>query len=419
MKNNKEIESCVFYFFNEDEIKIKKQKIHKIVKTDFFIQNELTNYQKLFKIKDRKRYFYICENSSKLKITEILEDDKKIGETYLKDDDTILLEFEGRELIYFKHYLKSLTNNTLTEGNNVLTEGNNVLTEGNNVLTEGSNSYALTKYSSKKYILTIINVYKHILNSIQLLVNNNIFHNHINFGSIVIDDLDSLLTNFSFSIDYSHKNIEQYIKHFIVAYEPSYIEWPIELHILSYLLTNKLNSLSSYNIENIINEVIKNNNILNTFGGSVVSLYKSEASNYFNKYVNQSYDFILNDILQYVNTWDNYALSILFLRILIGIHKTIGIKNKFIILFMKLLVSNIHLNPLKRFSVDMTIKKFSCLLDSLETKDYKDVINGLMSSTRSTSASSARSTSTSSTSSTSCSSASSTSTSSASSTFST
>jgi hypothetical protein len=399
MKNNKELETCVFYFFNEDEFKIKKQKIHKIVKTDFFIQNELTNHQKLFKIKDRKRYFYLCENSSKLKITEILEDDNKIGETYLKDDDTILLEFEGRELIYFKHYLKSLT-------------------EGSTALTEGST--ALTGYSSKKYILTIINFYKHILNSIQLLVNNNIFHNHINFGSIVIDDLDyPLLTNFSFSIDYSHKNIEQYIKHFIVAYEPSYIEWPIELHILSYLLTNKLNSLSSYNIENIINEVIKNNNILNTFGDSVVSLYKKEASNYFNKYVNQSYDFILNDILQHVNTWDNYALSILFLRILIGIHKTIGIKNKFIILFMKLLVSNIHLNPLKRFSVIMTIKNFSCLLDSLGTKDYKDVINGLMSSTRSTGTSSARSTSTSSTSSTSCSSTSSTSTSSTSSTFST
>jgi hypothetical protein len=389
----KELETCVFYFFNEDEIKIKKIKIHKIVKIDFFIQNELANQQKLFKIKDIKRYFYLCENSSKLKITEILEDDKKIGETYLKDDDTILLEFEGRDLIYFKNYLKAL------------------------------NSNALTEYTSKRYILTIINFYKHILNSIQLLVNNNIFHNHINFGSIVIDDLDyPLLTNFYFSIDYSHKNIEQYIKHFIVAYEPSYIEWPIELHILSYLLTNKLNSLSSYNIENIINEVIKNNNILNTFGDSVVSLYKKEASNYFNKYVNQSYEFILNDILQYVNTWDNYALSILFLRILIGIHKTIGIKNKFIILFMKLLVSNIHLNPLKRLSIDMTIKKFSCLLDSLGTKDYKDVINCLMSSStssaRSTCSSSASSTSTSSTSSTSTSSTSSTSTSSTSSTFS-
>jgi hypothetical protein len=84
-------------------------------------------------------------------------------------------------------------------------------------------------------------------------------------------------------------------------------------------------------------------------------------------------------MLQYAHTWDNYALSILYLRILIGIHKSIGIKNKFIILFMKLLVNNIHLTPFARDSIDMTLNKFNILLDSLEPKDYKDVIHNLMS----------------------------------------
>jgi VanZ family protein len=64
---------------------------------------------------------------------------------------------------------------------------------------------------------------------------------------------------------------------------------------------------------------------------------------------------------------------------LIGIHRTIEIKNKFIILFMKLLVYNIHCNPSKRMTIDLTIIKFDSLLDSLEPKDYKNVINGLMS----------------------------------------
>jgi hypothetical protein len=343
MKHNKQLDSCVFYFFNENEVKNKRQKIHKIVQTDFFIQNELTNQQKLLKIKDKKQYFYLCENTSELKITQIDDDDRKIKHKHSKQDNTILLEFEDRKLIYFKNYLKALS-------------------------------------SSTKYLLTIINSYKHLLSSIHLLVNNNIFHNHINFDSIMVDNSDYvLLSNFSFSIDYLRTDIEQYIKRFIIAYEPSYLEWPIELHILSYLLTNKLNSLSTYNIESIITEYINNNNILNTFGPSVVSSYKEEALHYFKKYVNQTYEYILSDMLQFANTWDNYALSILFLRILIGIHKSIGVKNKFIILFMKLLVTNVHLNPLKRFSVDTTINKFDILLDSLEPKDYKEIINNLMS----------------------------------------
>ena len=342
MNNSKQSEDCVFYFFNEYEYKIKKYKIHKIVKNDFFIQNELTNQQKLLKLNNVKNYFYLCKNTSELKITQIYDDDRSISNKYTNQDDTILLEFEDRKLIYFKNYLKGLNH-------------------------------------PKKYILTIINTYKHLLNSLHLLVTNNIFHNHINFDSIVVDNSDyPLLSNFSFSIDYSRKDIERYIKHFIIAYEPSYIEWPIELHILSYILTNKLNSLSSYNIETIINEYINHNNILNTFGPSVVSSYKEEANQYFKKYVNQSYEYILSDILQHAHTWDNYALSILFLRILIGIHRTIGIKNKFIILFMKLLVCNIHLNPCKRLSISQTIQQFNSLLDSLDPKDYKDVINSLV-----------------------------------------
>ena len=341
MKYNKALEHCVFYFFNENENTSKKQKIHKIVRFDFLIQNELTNQKKLLNMCNKKTHFYLCENTSELKITEIDENDRRFRSNYSKADNTILLEFEDRNLIYLKNYLKALS-------------------------------------PSKKYISTIIHFYKHILCSLQLLVNHNIYHNHINFESIVVDKNDyPLLSNFSFSIDYLRADIDQYIKRFIVEYDPSYIEWPIELHLLSYLLTNKLNSLSSYNIDNIIHEVTQNNQILNTFGPAIVSSYKEEATDYFKKYVNQSYEYILTDILQYSSTWDNYALSILFLRILIGIHRSINIKNKFIILFMKLLVCNIHLNPLKRNSLTSSTEQFEILLDNLDPKDYKEVINAL------------------------------------------
>lgn len=343
MKNNKPLEGCVYYFFNEYENNNKNEKIHKIVKLDFWIRNELTNQKKIIKILNWKNYYYMCERMSELKITEIDEETMNIRSNRLGNDDTILLEFKDRKLIYLKNYLKALSS------------------------------------SPTKYILSIIDFYKHILNSISLLVSKHIIHNNITFDSIVVDKNDyPLLTNFSFSIDFLHNDIDKYIKHFILTYDPTYIEWPLELHLLSYLLTNKLNSLSSNNIENVINDVVENNTILKTFGDSVVSSYKSEANNYFKKYVNQSYEYILTDLLQYSRTWDNYALSILFLRILIGIHRTIGIQNKFIILFMKLLVNNIHLNPCKRLSIDLTMNRFDSILDSLEPKDYKDIINNLM-----------------------------------------
>ena len=343
MNNHKTLNSCVHYFFDEYENKNtnKKNKIHKIIKSDFWIQNELTNRKKVINIPNFKKYFYICDRISELNITEIDEEDTNIIGQRIKDDDTILLEFSDRNLIYLKNYLKTLNTST-------------------------------------KYILSIINFYKHLLKSISLLVSSNIVHNHITFDSIVVDNDDyPLLSNFSFSIDFLRTDIDKYIKHFILTYDPTYIEWPLELHLISYLITNKLNSLSSNNIEHVIHDVVENNNILKTFGEDIVSSYKIEANKYFNKYINQSYHYILTDLLQYSYSWDNYALSILFLRILIGIHKTIRIQNKFIILFMKLLVCNIHLNPKKRLTIDFTINKFVSILDNLEPKDYREIINAL------------------------------------------
>ena len=63
MKNNKELECCVFYFFNENELQMKKQKTHKVVKSDFFIQNEIRNHKRLSK-SNNKQHFYLCNNDN-------------------------------------------------------------------------------------------------------------------------------------------------------------------------------------------------------------------------------------------------------------------------------------------------------------------------------------------------------------------
>lgn len=325
------LDTCVYFFLDcnkKHNIQpTKKQQYHKMVKNDFFIRNELSNVLKIQKLSHYKQKFHVFENSYELVINN------------LKPDNNLLLKFDNCELIYLKNYFRSLS-------------------------------------SPKIYIFKIIQFYKYLLNSIQLLVNNNMVHNHIQFGSIMIDKHElPLLTDFSFSV--STDIVFNNIKPFFIEYEPSYLEWPIEIHILTFLITNKLNSLSFSNIENIITNVIKHHYILQTFGLEVVSIYKEEAICYFKKYINQTYDYILTDIFLYSSTWDNYALSILFLRILIGLHKTICIQNKFIIYFMKLLVTNIHLNPLKRLSIVDTTNKFEAILESIEPKDYKEVFDKL------------------------------------------
>jgi len=234
-----DLESCVYFHLKDyKKPKLRKKKIiNKIVTLDFFVKNELTNMKKIEKIKDYKKYYYICENSSELLLTEL---DENVN--YLKSnkntilDNSILFKYEDTELIYLKNYLKA----------------------------------SLSR--PKIYILNLINSFQQLLKSIYLLNDNQLVHNFINFETVVINPNDSvLLTNFAFSLDVS---LETDFKQFFIEYDPSYIEWPPELHILSFLKTNKMNSLSSYNIENIINNLLDNHNILKTFYNKIITTYK-------------------------------------------------------------------------------------------------------------------------------------------------
>ena len=233
-----DLESCVYFHLKDyKKTKLRKKKIiNKIVTLDFFVKNELTNMKKIEQIKDYKKYYYICENSSELLLTEL---DENVN--YLKSnkntilDNSILFKYEDTELIYLKNYLKA----------------------------------SLSR--PKIYILNLINSFQQLLKSICLLNDNQLVHNFINFETVVINNIDNtLLTNFAFSLDVS---LETEFKQFFIEYDPSYLEWPPELHILSFLQSNKMNSLSSYNIENIINNLVDNHHILKTFDKILLAVH--------------------------------------------------------------------------------------------------------------------------------------------------
>jgi hypothetical protein len=341
MKTSK-LDSCVFYFFNEHEKQKKRIITYKITNYDFFTNNELTNIAKIISIPTYKSMYYVCEKNDSLKIAEYkdksyyLTSGKEIG-----SDNTVLLKYEDKQLISLKKYLKALS-------------------------------------SPRKYIFTIIEFYRHFLHSIRLLHMKQIVHNHVCIDSFYVDNHSPLISDFSFSLDLSCFNNSSYIRRFFGVYDPSYIERPFELHLLSYLLTNKLDSLSKQNIETVIKHILQNHGLLHTFGETIVNDFILSAMQFSTKYINQNYEYIIADILTYSNTWDNYALSIVFLRILIYLHKCMKKQNKFIILFMKLLVSNIDLSPLKRLSFDETTNKFETIIDSLEPSELQEIIQNLV-----------------------------------------
>jgi hypothetical protein len=309
------------------------------------------------KITDYRYYFFVFTEYHKLSLKEIndtvINNDfydiyNKFTSENKKEVEDYLFKFEKRQFIYLNSYLKSLS-------------------------------------SSKKYIFKLIHFYKYLLDGIQKLVNINIVHGNIQFNNLLIDtfnDNSIYLTDFRYSIKIQKDSSILDTINFQEFKPAENLELPIEFHILSYMLTHKIKSLSRYNIHNIIDIIYKDNTILKTFGDTIYNSYIDQAKEYYSKYVNKTIENIWVDISSWFYTWDNYSLSVVYLKILISLYNYLKneksiTNNKFLISFMNLLVVNIHPNPNKRKNIFETQELFDNIIYSCNLDVYKELINNI------------------------------------------
>jgi hypothetical protein len=351
--------SCIFYNFKEDSIhendkknndyKKNKKYNYKFTSKDFFIENELFISNLISQMINYKKYFYIPSKIEKINLINV--------------DDENIDNFETEYDINLKYRKKIKSNNILLKYDNIP-----ILNFKNYLSPE-----------KKYFFYKIINIYTKLLKSINLLNENNIFFNNLNNENIFINLFDSpIISDFSFSIYFNSSSIKENLNNFILEYDPSYIQWPIEIHTIAYIFHNNLNSLSKSNIDKIINDNIHNNFIFENFSDNIKKKYYDDGISFLSKFINKRKDEIILNIISYFKSWDNYALSILYLEIIIKMYKSVKNKNnKFILDFMKLLLKNISFNPEQRFSLKDTKLYFNNILNNITKNEYKEIIEAL------------------------------------------
>ena len=170
-----------------------------------------------------------------------------------------------------------------------------------------------------------------------------------------------ILTNFRFSLDLSKSDKIEFCKRVYTKYMPGYIYWPPEIHLLSYILTNKMSSLSLSNVETVVRDFQKANNLTNGVDKLV---------SYFFKYVNLDLNHIISDMLRFSGTWDQYALGMCYLKLIEDLQKNIKTSNKFVVMFLDLLRETVDTMPSSRPIVSTTQVKFKQLVDDTDIADF-------------------------------------------------
>ena len=212
-----------------------------------------------------------------------------------------------------------------------------------------------------QFIMHLNDSYKYLLNSL-IQLNNNICFFNLSSNNIIYYEnhgYKPLLYNFGNSILLSKMNISYISKLIKNTYD--YSHKPIEIHVLFYLIENNLHSLNDNLIENIVDNFIGNLNILKFFSQKYKESYKNTCIAFLKIYIDMPKEDIINDILNYSFSWDNYSLSILFLHIICNFTDFFSLKETFMNKFIIILLKNIHPFPNKRENLQTTLKNFENL----------------------------------------------------------
>ena len=322
----------------KEEENIKKYKtITK--KNDFFFMNEMNVCEILKNISYYENYFLLLKEFNTIKIANI---DKHIliNEKYEKDKKTqnfILCKYKNINLINFTVFIYNLP-------------------------------------TPKLFIFHLLDSYKYLLNTLIMVNEKNICFFHLSAKNIFFTDhYKPIIKNFENSIILDNLKNDYFIK--IIENSEDVTNKPLEVFLLNYLIRFDEESLSESLIDIICEKYIKNLKFLEFFSKDYNKKYKNECIKTLKKYINKPKEIIMNDILKYINTWDNYSISILYLDIVIIMIKTFSLKGTFINKFVTILLKNILPEPSKRESLHNTQILNKKLYDEFSNWDFVNNIS--------------------------------------------
>jgi hypothetical protein len=149
----------------------------------------------------------------------------------------------------------------------------------------------------------------------------------------------------------------------------------VTIDVINYVIN--VNSTLTYDeLVALIDTNINANQVLHIFSESFISRYRELAINTYKKYVNMPAEKIVTELVKNYNTWDNYALSIMFLSMINTMSSKGFTDNNLIKNFSELLLLNIHPNAAKRLSFDDTKKMYKNIFSLDESiAGYESVLS--------------------------------------------
>jgi len=324
MSNILQLNEFGYINYEKSNICSKSEKRSKLVKKSESVVNEIIIGELLDNMEnniDKNRYLYVIEHSdTNVRDLQSMQIDKC----------NVIADLSLIELTYSPMYTNDMFDYMVTFAD---------------ILP------ALNIHTNKKLSL-IFETYMILLKSIDLMIENNIVHLNLNNDNVIFDNnFFAKIQDFSFSLNTQKFKPDNFV------YNVQLDTWPLEVHLISYLITRNIDMLQRENTEEVINNFIfTNKDNCNFYNFNNFDLCKKVIE----KYIGKTTKYIIKDVLLFHDTWDNYALSILYLKI---INSSFSQNYNIIIeKFNKLLLKNISIDKEKRLDIQDTRNAYKNIL---------------------------------------------------------
>ena len=212
--------------------------------------------------------------------------------------------------------------------------------------------YMVKNANSVQIINNIINSYNHLLRGLSLLVNKKIIHYDLKGSNILYSEKKKIPLIIDFGLSINMNDIDKLnLNEIFYTYAPQYYVWPLEVHYLG-LIFNVNKEPTTEELKNLAKIYVENNKGINKiFSPKFLKRYERSCLDQLKLYNQMKFDERVKFLMNYWSTWDNYALSITYLRFLRYLAINGFYENSFIKFMGKLLLQNIHPNPKNRLSL--------------------------------------------------------------------
>ena len=208
-------------------------------------------------------------------------------------------------------------------------------------------------------IYALLHSYSLLLRSVDRLLEIGVVHMDLKSENVLYDAIYHLpvIIDFGIAIDMNSLSPARWEDAFY-TFSPDYYIWPPEVHFIAYLVHVNPNP-DHEELELFSMAVMSSNKALDDFSTEFRNMWARTCSNYFQQFIGKPKDVVIEDLISKWNTWDNYALSIMYLRLFQRWHTDGYTSNPVFRKLTELFLWGLQPNPDKRYTVSKSLSEYN------------------------------------------------------------